>query len=52
MSALCHETSWTIIFNSEKDVWGLYYNAKKDILRTDVPIQITDTTTREFYYVF
>ena len=41
--AICTETKWTIIFNTEKDIWGLAYNEKKDALRVDVPVQNTDT---------
>src|SRR6476620_9722993 len=37
--AICTETKWTIIFNTEKDIWGLAYNAKNDALRTDIPVQ-------------
>lgn len=37
---------WTFILNKELDTWGSFkYDQKKDILRTDVPIQkLTDTT--------
>ncbi|CAN5247583.1 hypothetical protein BH11BAC6_BH11BAC6_03910 [soil metagenome] len=49
---ICNETSWTIILNSEKDVWGLYYNPKKDVLHIDVPVQITDKTTEAFTMYF
>jgi hypothetical protein len=41
--AICTETKWTIIFNTEKDIWGLAYNQKKDALRVDVPVQHADT---------
>jgi hypothetical protein len=37
--ALCNENSWTLIINNEKDIWGLFYNPKKDVLRFDVPVQ-------------
>lgn len=52
MYAICHEKTWTIIFNNEKDVWGLFYNAKKDVLRTEVPVQITDIVTENFTMYF
>ncbi|MEP6513870.1 MAG: DUF2911 domain-containing protein [Parafilimonas sp.] len=42
MYAICNEDKWTIIFNNEKDIWGLSYNQKKDALRTDVPVTKTD----------
>lgn len=37
--AVPNENTWTIILNNEKDIWGLYYNQKKDALRFDVPVQ-------------
>lgn len=42
MYAICTDTMWTIILNSEKDVWGLYYNAKKDVYRTQIPVEKTN----------
>jgi len=39
MYAICTDSIWTIIFNSDKDVWGLYYNPKKDVLRVNEPVQ-------------
>lgn len=39
MYAICTDTAWTIIFNTEKDVWGLYYNPKRDVLRVNEPVQ-------------
>jgi hypothetical protein len=50
--AICTETKWTIIFNTEKDIWGLAYNQKKDVLRTDAPVQKTDTTTEALTMFF
>jgi hypothetical protein len=50
--AICTETKWTIIFNTEKDIWGLAYNQKKDALRTDVPIHNTDTTVEALTVFF
>src|SRR4029079_14717787 len=52
MYAICSETKWTIILNSEKDVWGLYYNLKKDVLRTDVPVETNDKTIEAFTMYF
>ncbi|WP_420574544.1 DUF2911 domain-containing protein [Kordia sp.] len=35
--------SWTIIINSDTDVWGsYYYDQDKDVARLDVPVQNTD----------
>lgn len=39
--AICTENKWTIVFNSDKDYWGLIQNPKKDVLRVDVPVQKT-----------
>ena len=50
--AICHETKWTLILNSEKDIWGLAYNANKDLLRVDVPIQNSDTPAEAFTMYF
>lgn len=42
--AIANESSWTIIVNKDTDTWGSFkYNAKKDVVRTDVPIQKNDT---------
>lgn len=38
--AIPFENKWTIIFNSDTDTWGAFvYDEKKDVLRTDVPVQ-------------
>jgi Protein of unknown function (DUF2911) len=38
--ALVNPDKWTIIFNSDTDTWGAFkYDAKKDVLRTEVPVQ-------------
>jgi hypothetical protein len=40
MYALVTPDKWTIIFNTDTDTWGAFkYDAKKDVLRTDVPAQ-------------
>ena len=52
MYAICTETQWTIILNSEKDVWGLYYNPKKDVIRVNVPVQNTDDAVEAFTMYF
>ncbi len=42
--AIANETSWTIIINKDTDTWGSFkYNIKKDVVRTDVPVQKTDS---------
>ena len=50
--AICSETKWTIIFSTEKDIWGLAYNGKKDALRTNVPVQNMDTTVEALTMFF
>ncbi len=52
MYAICNESKWTLIFNTEKDIWGLSYNEKKDVLRTDVPVKITDSPVEAFTIYF
>jgi hypothetical protein len=38
--AIPNPTKWTIIINKDMDTWGAFvYNEKKDVLRTDVPVQ-------------
>jgi Protein of unknown function (DUF2911) len=41
--ALVNEKNWTFIVNKENDTWGAFkYDAAKDIVRTDVPVEQTD----------
>jgi hypothetical protein len=42
--AIPNATSWTIIVNADKDVWGAYsYNESKDVVRFEVPVkELTD----------
>jgi hypothetical protein len=38
--AIPYENNWTIIVNKETDTWGSFkYNANKDVIRIDVPVQ-------------
>lgn len=47
MFALVNPDKWTIIFNTDTDTWGAFkYDAKKDVLRTDVPA-LKNTETLE-----
>lgn len=50
--AICNPTKWTIILNSEKDVWGLYYNPKKDVLRTGVDVSMGEKIVEAFTMYF
>jgi len=44
---------WTIIINKETDTWGSFmYDAKKDLLRVDVPVQKQNEITEEFVMAF
>ena len=41
--AIVNESIWTMILNKDTDTWGAFkYDSKKDVLRTDVPVQKTD----------
>jgi hypothetical protein len=51
--ALVNEDSWTFIINKETDTWGAFkYNAKKDLVRTEVPVQKNDAVVESFSMVF
>ena len=41
--AIVNENTWTLILNKDTDIWGAFkYDAKKDVLRTDVPAEKTN----------
>jgi len=47
--AIPTETKWTIILNKDTDTWGAFvYDDKKDVLRTDVPVQVLATPVEAF----
>jgi hypothetical protein len=47
--ALPTESKWTIILNKDTDTWGAFvYDQKKDVLRTDVPVQAVPTPVEAF----
>ena len=51
--ALPEEDKWTIILNNETNIWGAFkYDEKKDVLRTDVPVQKQTDTINIFTIVF
>ena len=51
--ALPEADKWTIILNKETNIWGAFkYDAKKDVLRTDVPVQKQTDTVNIFTIVF
>lgn len=53
MYALVHPTSWDIILNKETDIWGAFkYDASKDVLRVNVPVQKTNDAVDAFTMTF
>jgi len=51
--ALPEADKWTIILNKETNTWGAFkYDTKKDLLRTDVPVQKQTDTSDVFTIVF
>jgi hypothetical protein len=44
---------WTFIINKETDTWGSFmYDAKKDIVRQDAPVQKSADVTESFSFLF
>ena len=53
MYAIPDSAKWTIIINSNTDIWGEFsYDPKKDVLRTDVPVEKQSTSTEALTMVF
>jgi len=53
MYCIPYADKWTIIINKETDTWGSFkYDPKKDLLRTDVPVQKQTVSTEEFVMAF
>jgi hypothetical protein len=51
--AIENEESWTMILNTELDVWGAFkYDISKDVVRLDCPISKTEDITEAFSMVF
>lgn len=51
--AIPNETSWIIIVNKDTDIWGAFkYDVKKDIVRTDVPVQKNNEPNDAFAMLF
>jgi len=41
--AIVNESTWTMIVNKDTDTWGAFkYDSKKDVVRTDVPVEKTN----------
>ncbi|HMK03182.1 MAG TPA: DUF2911 domain-containing protein [Ferruginibacter sp.] len=53
MYCIPYSDKWTIIINKENDTWGSFkYDFKKDLLRTDVPVQKQPVPTEDFVMTF
>jgi hypothetical protein len=51
--AIENDSSWTIIINTELDVWGAFkYDITKDVVRAECPIVKTEEITEAFSMVF
>ncbi len=51
--AIIKESGWTIILNKETDTWGSFkYDPKKDVVRTEVTLQKTDTVVEYMSMIF
>jgi hypothetical protein len=47
--AIPTESKWTIVLNKDTDTWGAFvYDEKKDVLRTEVPVQTLSTPVEAF----
>lgn len=53
MYCIPYADKWTMILNKETDTWGSFkYDPKKDLLRTDIPVQKQTDITEAFTMVF
>ena len=51
--AIVSENVWTMILNKDTDTWGAFkYDSKKDVLRTEVPVQKTDEVVESMSMLF
>jgi Protein of unknown function (DUF2911) len=51
--AIVNENSWTIIINKETDTWGAFkYDATKDLVRIDVPVQKSTDLVESLAMIF
>ena len=51
--ALVDSVKWTLILNSETDIWGAFrYDPKKDVLRASVPVRHQSNVTEVFSMEF
>jgi len=52
MYAITNGDSWTVIFNTDRDIWGLAHNPKKDVLKIEAKVQNTESVTEAFTMYF
>jgi hypothetical protein len=51
--AIVNDNTWTLIVNKETDTWGSFkYDSKKDVLRTELPVQKADGLIENLSMVF
>ncbi len=50
--AIPQKDSWTIVLNSYLHTWGLQMDESKDILRTQIPVQIQTPSVEDFTMLF
>jgi len=51
--AIPYPDKWTIILNKETDIWGAFqYDEKKDVLRTDIPVEKREERVETFSMSF
>lgn len=51
--AIVNENSWTLIINTETDIWGAFkYDAKKDFMRIDLPVEKSEESVEALSMVF
>jgi hypothetical protein len=51
--ALVNEKTWTFILNKENDIWGAFkYDAAKDVVRVEVPVEVTTDNVESFVMAF
>ena len=52
MYAIPFDGRWTIVFNSNTDIWGLVPDNTKDVLKIDIPVQTNNNPVEYFSMVF
>ena len=52
MYAIPFDGRWTIVFNSNTDIWGLQPDPSKDVLKVDIPVQTANNLVEYFSMVF